>query len=416
MANEEDEEVKLILLGESGVGKTAIIKRYLYDEFSSIRTPSDSMHYVEKDLTINKRKIKLNVWDTIGQEKYRSLSKLFLNGTHIVILVYSIDDHKSFEELNYWNKLYREQLGDDILLGVVGNKIDLYENQTVTEKEGKEFAEKHNGFFAQLSAKQSKINIDEYMTKMVTEYLNKKYNKINVKDFEIVQERQKGIILDNKQLEDMGKKDDGCCGGKEKARKKKYEEIHKNNKGCIDIIFLGEKGVGKTSLIKRLDNKEFDQNEKHTNDADTYNIEYINTSTSMKFTLNINDINNDDKKAEKTENRIKNCQIYFLVYDLNNPKTFEEVEFYVQVIKSFKKKEKEKNFVIAIIGNKKDLKGNEKNKDNKPAEDNNNENLVEKGKKLANEINGIFYTTSAKEIKDIKHVIGLAVENYINKN
>ena len=214
----------------------------------------------------------------------------------------------------------------------------------------------------------------------------------------------------------MGQKDDGCCGGKEKARKRKYEEIHKNNKGCIDIIFLGEKGVGKTSLIKRLDNKEFNQNEKHTNDTDTYNIEYINTSTSMKFTLNINDINNDDKKAEKTENRIKNCQIYFLVYDLNNPKTFEEVEFYVQVIKSFKKKEKEKNFVIAIIGNKKDLKGNEKNKDNKPAEDNNNENLVEKGKKLANEINGIFYTTSAKEIKDIKHVIGLAVENYINKN
>lgn len=415
----EVEEIKLILLGESGVGKTAIIKRYLYDEFSSIRTPSDSMHYVEKDLKIKKRKIKLNVWDTIGQEKYRSLSKLFLNGTHIVILVYSIDDHKSFEELNYWNELYREQLGNDILLGVVGNKIDLYENQAVTENEGKEFAEKNKGIFAQLSAKESKVNIDEYITKVVTEYLDKKYNKINVKDFEVVEERQKGIVLDNKQLEDMGTNQDGCCGGKEKSRKKKYENILKNNKGCIDIIFLGEKGVGKTSLIKRLDDKEFDKDEKHTNDIDIYSIEYKNVSSSMKLTLNINDINNDDKKTEKTENTIKKCQIYFLVYDLNNPKSFEEVEFYAQVIKNFKKKEKQKNYVISVIGNKKDLqnKGNNEgnNKNINSVEDNNSENLINKGRKLANDNNGIFYTTSAKEIKDIKHAIGLAVENYINK-
>ena len=419
MENEE-EEIKLILLGESGVGKTAIIKRYLYDEFSSIRTPTDSMHYVEKELTINNRKIKLNVWDTIGQEKYRSLSKLFLNGTNIVILVYSIDDHKSFEELKYWKDLYREQLGEDIILGVVGNKIDLYENQKVTENEGKQFAKEYNGIFAQLSAKDNKANIDDYMTKVVTEYLYKKYNNINVKDFELVEERQKGIILDNKQLEEMGKKDDGCCGGKEKARKKKYEDILKNNKGCIDIIFLGEKGVGKTSLIKRLDNKEFDENEKHTDEIQLYNIEYTNISSSMKFTLNINDINNDNKKTEKTENTIKNCQIYFLVYDLNNPKSFEEVELYAEVIKNLKKKEKQKHYVIIIIGNKKDLRINENNKDNNSnanrAEDNNKEKLIDKGRKLANDINGIFYTTSAKEIKDIKNAIGLAVENYINKD
>ena len=418
MENEE-EEVKLILLGESGVGKTAIIRRYLYDEFNTLRIPSDSMHYIEKDLIINKRKIKLNVWDTIGQEKYRSLSKLFLNGTHIVILVYSIDDHKSFEELNYWNNLYREQLGDDIILGVVGNKIDLYMNQNVTEEEGKQYAEKYDGIFAQLSAKESKANIDDYMTKVVTEYLYKKYNKINVNDFEVVEERQKGIVLDNKQLEDMGTYQEGCCGGKEKTRKKKYEDILKNNGGCIDMIFLGEKGVGKTSLIKRLDDKEFNENEKPTIDLDIYNIEYTNLSTTMKLTLNINDINNDEKKSEKTEKTIKKCQIYILVYDLNNPKSFEEIDFYVEVIKNFKKKEKQKNYVIAIIVNKKDLQSNENNQEKNSninsAEDNNSENLINKGRKLANDNHGIFYTTSAKEIKDIKHVIGLAVENYINK-
>ena len=115
MANEEEEEVKLILLGESGVGKTAIIKRYLYDEFSSIRTPSDSMHYVEKDLTINKRKIKLNVWDTIGQEKYRSFTNLFFKNANIVILVYDITNKKSFEEIkNYWYKEAKSRTSPNI--------------------------------------------------------------------------------------------------------------------------------------------------------------------------------------------------------------------------------------------------------------------------------------------------------------
>ena len=219
------EEVKMILLGESGVGKTAIIKRYLYDQFNKEKSPSESMHYMEKDLVINKKKIKLNVWDTIGQEKYRSLSKLFLNETQIVILVYSIDDSKSFKELDYWSDLYKEQLGDEILLGIVGNKIDLFTNQEVSENQGKEYAEQHNGIFAQLSAKENRVGIEEYILKLVTEYLKKKNNKINIKDFEIIElNRKKGIILTNKQITDLGYNEDGCCGGKAKARKKKYEK------------------------------------------------------------------------------------------------------------------------------------------------------------------------------------------------
>ena len=161
------------------------------------------------------------------------MSKLFLNETQIVILVYSIDDAKSFQELNYWNDLYKEQLGDEILLGVVGNKYDLYLNQEVSEDEGKEYAAQNNGIFSQLSAKENKIGIDEYILKLVTEYLNRKINRINLKDFEIIDaNKKKGIILTNKQIQDLGFNDEGCCGGKAKARKKKYENILKYNKGC----------------------------------------------------------------------------------------------------------------------------------------------------------------------------------------
>ena len=107
MKNNE-EELKVILLGESGVGKTSIIKRYLYDQFNLEHNPSSTMNYVEKQMTVKNKNIRLNIWDTIGQEKYRSLSKLFLNETQIVILVYSVTDKKSFEELSYWNQLFKE--------------------------------------------------------------------------------------------------------------------------------------------------------------------------------------------------------------------------------------------------------------------------------------------------------------------
>jgi len=403
------EEVKMIFLGESGVGKTAIIKRYLYDQFNKEKSPSESMHYMEKDLVINKKKIKLNVWDTIGQEKYRSLSKLFLNETQIVILVYSIDDSKSFKELDYWSDLYKEQLGDEILLGIVGNKIDLFTNQEVSENQGKEYAEQHNGIFAQLSAKENRVGIEEYILKLVTEYLKKKNNKINIKDFEIIElNRKKGIILTNKQITDLGYNEDGCCGGKAKARKKKYENILKNNKGCIDSIFLGSNGVGKTSLIKRIDGKDFDENEAHTEELNKYETEY--TNANMQITLNIYDINNDEKEKIIIQETIKKCQIYFLVYEIDNLISLKHIQFWIKVIQNFKKNEKQKDYTLAIIGNKKDLKNTEENLINA----NNNDVVYNKAKNLANEVNGIFYITTAKEDKDIKDIIGIAIENYIN--
>ncbi len=403
------EEVKMILLGESGVGKTAIIKRYLYDQFNKEKSPTESMHYMEKDLVINKKKIKLNVWDTIGQEKYRSLSKLFLNETQIVILVYSIDDSKSFKELDYWSDLYKEQLGDEILLGIVGNKIDLFTNQEVSENQGKEYAEQHNGIFAQLSAKENRVGIEEYILKLVTEYLKKKNNKINIKDFEIIElNRKKGIILTNKQITDLGYNGDGCCGGKAKARKKKYENILKNNKGCIDSIFLGANGVGKTSLIKRIDGKDFDENEAHTEELNKYETEY--TNANMQITLNIYDINNDEKEKIIIQETIKKCQIYFLVYEIDNLISLKHIQFWIKVIQNFKKNEKQKDYTLAIIGNKKDLKNMEENLINA----NNNDVVYNKAKNLANEVNGIFYITTAKEDKDIKDIIGTAIENYIN--
>ena len=411
VGDENEEELKMILLGESGVGKTAIIKRYLYDHFDEERTPSTTMNYVEKKITLNNRNIRLNIWDTIGQEKYRSLSKLFLNDTQIVILVYSIDDSNSFEQLEYWNKLYKEQLGNNILLGLVGNKVDLIFNVQVTEDKGKEYAKNNNAIFAQLSAKENRVGIIDYIERLVKEYYEMRKNKISIEDFEIIEMRNRGLYLSRQKMKDYGYNEEGCCGGKAKVRRKKYDDIIKNNNGVIDSIFLGDNSVGKTSLIKRIIGEDFDENENHTEDLKKYETDY--TNATMQLTLNIYDINNKEKKNKITESKIIKSKIYFLVYDLNNIQTLKEIDFMLKVINNCKTKDKNKNdMVIVILGNKKDLKQD----DNKIIEDIENSTEANEGRRLANENNADYFITSAKDNNDndLKDIIGIAIEKYLN--
>ena len=209
-------EIKMILLGESGVGKTSIIKRYLEDQFDKNETSTLSMSYVGKTVNIDNKEVRLNIWDTIGQEKYRSISKLFLNETKIVILVYSIDNGDSFKELNYWYDLYKELLGEETILGVAGNKMDLYLNQEVEEEKAKEFAESRGAIFSLVSAKDNKESIDNYITKLVKAYLNKD----NPKKDDNNNEKGNIIKLEEKNVGGNTQSENGCCSGKKKNKKK----------------------------------------------------------------------------------------------------------------------------------------------------------------------------------------------------
>ena len=165
--------------------------------------------------------------------------------------------------------------------------------------------------------------------------------------------------------------------------------------------------MGKTSLIKRINEKDFDENEEPTDELTIYETQY--TNATMQVTLKINDINIEDKAKKNIENIIKNAQIYFLVYDLNNTNSIKDIDFWIKVIQNCKKEKDKNDSVIVIIGNKKDLKKNDNqlniNEDN---------NEIDKVKNMANEINTILYTTTAKENKEIKDIIGIAIEKYLN--
>ena len=171
---EEIVELKVILLGDVGVGKTNIISRYLSGEFNPSLNPTVGSSYGENRIKKEGITYLLKVWDTVGQEKYNSITKLFVQGSHIIILVYSIDNLHSFQKLDFWHNFIKNTLKDDTyILAVIGNKRDLYENELVTEEEGKKYAEKMNANYALLSAKTDRQNIINFFDILLNEYINK---------------------------------------------------------------------------------------------------------------------------------------------------------------------------------------------------------------------------------------------------
>ena len=168
------EKYKVVLVGESGVGKTSIINRFSKDMFEPHCSTSIGSSFSSKLIFIKEKQsfVKFEVWDTAGQEKYRSLAKVFFKNAKIILLVYDITNKKSFEEIkSYWYEQVTDHCEPNIVLGVAANKSDLIQNKEVTENEGNEFAKSINAFFANTSARNNK-GIDELFQQFGTNMLN----------------------------------------------------------------------------------------------------------------------------------------------------------------------------------------------------------------------------------------------------
>ena len=195
------ETLKVVLLGEAGVGKTCIISQFISGVFDPDTISSLSAQFITKTLDfkdINKT-IKFEIWDTAGQERFRSLAKIFYKDAKVIILVYDITSKKSFEELkSFW---YEEQTKLNVdgnpIFAVVGNKYDLYET-TQVDDEGRNFAKSINAIFQFTSAKNAS-GIDELFINIGKKYFNPDLD-INEK------ENQDKELYEKKKLEKQQKK------------------------------------------------------------------------------------------------------------------------------------------------------------------------------------------------------------------
>ena len=173
----QGESLKVTLLGSSGVGKTCIIKRYTEGNFDEGSQSTSGASYSQKYVEIGNKTIQLDLWDTAGQEKYRSLGRHFYKDAYIVCLVYDITSMESFLDLkDKWYadlKTYGEKY---TVLAVVGSKSDCYEKEEVPEEEAREYAKSIGAIFMLTSAKYGD-NIDKLFESLIRKYLGPEFEK-----------------------------------------------------------------------------------------------------------------------------------------------------------------------------------------------------------------------------------------------
>jgi small GTP-binding protein len=169
---EQGKGKKLVFVGDSGVGKTCIIARFLKGVFEE-NAPSTGASFATKTIEVpgSKEGFTFDIWDTAGQERYRSLTKFFFQGAKIAILVYDITRKETFDNLkNEWYKQIKEHGDEDVILGIAGNKSDLYDEEAVSEQEARDFAKSIGAVFSLTSA-QNNSGIEDFFRNLARRYL-----------------------------------------------------------------------------------------------------------------------------------------------------------------------------------------------------------------------------------------------------
>ena len=150
-----NEDNKVVLIGEMGVGKTCIIEQFISNDFNQDQDSTITAQFCKKDFEFpGGEKITLDRWDTVGQEMFRALTRIFYKNAKAVIIVYSITNKQTFDEAkNYWYEQVKQNCHSDVIIAIAANKCDLYEERQVSDEEGEQFAKSIGAFFASTSAK-----------------------------------------------------------------------------------------------------------------------------------------------------------------------------------------------------------------------------------------------------------------------
>ena len=151
--NPEIPKYKLIFLGDQGVGKSCILNRFMSDTFKDDYQATIGLDFQSKNVQIDNQDIHLLLYDTAGQEKFRSLIPMYTRDANIILLVYDIGSKDSFLHLSDWLKDITNINMNEVIFALVGNKIDLAEYREVSLEEGQKFAEEHDFIFQETSAK-----------------------------------------------------------------------------------------------------------------------------------------------------------------------------------------------------------------------------------------------------------------------
>ena len=189
---------KILLLGDSSVGKTCFLKRYTDNTFQDAYLSTIGFDFKFKDVILKSgKKVRVQLWDTAGQERFRTIAKSYYKGAHGIILIYDVSNQKTFDNMKKWLTQIKEEAPSKICILLIANKIDL-EERVVSKEEGEALAKSYNLNIFESSAKDN-INVDEAFQDVI-ESIVKSYSHIATT----------GTKLQNKNQSDNNR-GNGCC-------------------------------------------------------------------------------------------------------------------------------------------------------------------------------------------------------------
>uniref|UniRef100_A0A3B4GRI4 Ras-related protein Rab-25 n=1 Tax=Pundamilia nyererei TaxID=303518 RepID=A0A3B4GRI4_9CICH len=192
----------LVLIGESGVGKSNLLSRFTKNEFNHDSRTTIGVEFSTRTVQLNNFTIKAQIWDTAGLERYRAITSAYYRGAVGALLVYDITKHLTYENVERWLKELYEHADPHIVVMLVGNKTDLESERSVPNEEAKDFAEKKGLFFLETSALDS-TNVEAAFTTVLAEI----HKKVSSK--EVVRGPMSAVTLNSPKAEDTEKK--SCC-------------------------------------------------------------------------------------------------------------------------------------------------------------------------------------------------------------
>lgn len=191
-----DHLIKLMLIGESGVGKSSLLLRYGDDVFTSSYISTIGIDFKIKTVELNGKHIKLQIWDTAGQERFRTITNAYYRGAMGIMLVFSVDDPKSYQNIKYWMSQIDSHRGYDVAKILVGNKSES-RNRIITFTQGKTAADEQKTSYIETSAKTG-YNVNEAFTELIKLAYQMEINEKLKRD---------GIVF----TKDLYVKKDPCC-------------------------------------------------------------------------------------------------------------------------------------------------------------------------------------------------------------
>ena len=176
MDKEQDEEdyrlYKILLLGDCAVGKSCLLLRYCENSFQESHLATIGLDFRLKTITLeNNRKIRIQIWDTAGEDRFRSITRNYYKGAHGIVLIYDVTDQQSFQHIKDWVDKIKEESKEGVIIYLVGNKIDLIDKRIITNEDGKKLSEEIKIKYYETSAKDS-IGVNEVFENLVKDMDN----------------------------------------------------------------------------------------------------------------------------------------------------------------------------------------------------------------------------------------------------